>query len=46
MHLFEKGGRALTCALIDAYGLLYYFIQQRSDKVHTSENPKPPLNTY
>jgi hypothetical protein len=30
----------------DAYGFLYYFIQHRMDKEHTSKNLKPPYNTY
>jgi hypothetical protein len=43
---FRKGCEAPASASIDAYGLIYYFIQQRSDKVHTSENPKPPMKTF
>jgi hypothetical protein len=45
-HFFRKGGKAPASASIDAYGYLYYFIQQRSDKDYTSINPKPPYNTY
>jgi hypothetical protein len=39
---FEKE----TMPQLSVRGLFYYFIPQRSNKDHTSKNPKPPRNTY
>jgi hypothetical protein len=44
--LFWNGSVAPASASSDAYGLIYYFIQQKSYKDHTSEHPKQPHNAY